>query len=385
MNDVVAPENDACGDVTAEALAVGGQLTFTGTTVGATNDGDYAAGSELEGEAPAVWHAFTTTECSSVTISYCGTTPAFGNVWVFLAPSCPAGDDYVLASSYDFALCDGNVTLFYNDLPAGTYYLPVMSDMALAFGEYTLEVSATPCLPYCASSFTIATDIEPICLVQFAGIDNTSCADVDCADALEDFTTTPAAQVSAGQTYPVVLSGNTAGAFTTYFTVFVDWDQDGTFEGVHEIGSINNTNCELQATGNITVPPTAPLGTTRMRVVKNFNTSPLDPCGTYSYGQAEDYTVEVVLADGIATLGTNSFNLFPNPTTGDITLGGVQAEGRVTVEVIDMTGRVVFREGRAATRGANITLPLAGKVAAGTYSVHLISDAGRAVRSVVVH
>src|SRR5688572_4147249 len=52
------PSNDDCSGATAQALAVGGSLTFSGNNTGATvdiSDGgtDYIF----------VWHAFTTTEC----------------------------------------------------------------------------------------------------------------------------------------------------------------------------------------------------------------------------------------------------------------------------------------------------------------------------------
>jgi len=148
---------------------------------------------------------------------------------------------------------------------------------------------------YCTGiAFTSAR--EPICLVQFAGINNSTCSALNCSPALENFTALPPAMVTPGQSYPITLSGNTDGSFTNHFTVFFDWNQDGVFETAVPIGTINNTNCVAQATGSILIPLSALPGTTRMRVVKNFNTSPTNPCGTYNYGQAEDYSVFVSCA-----------------------------------------------------------------------------------------
>jgi len=156
VGPIAAPVNDLCSSVTAQALNAGGSLTFTGTTAGAMNTNDFEAGSDLEGLNPTVWHAFTTTECTNVTISYCDTDPAFEGVWIFLSPGCPAGNDYLLASTTDFTTCvSGNATMEYIALEAGTYYLPVQYDAVAANGPYSINVSAVACAPgYCVAGAT---------------------------------------------------------------------------------------------------------------------------------------------------------------------------------------------------------------------------------------
>ncbi|MEO8734370.1 MAG: hypothetical protein ABI373_08565, partial [Flavobacteriales bacterium] len=118
------PVNDLCGSVVPEALEIGRPLTFTGTTVGATDTGDYEIGSELDGYAAVVWHAFTTTTCGIITVNYCGTSPAFTNNAGFITTFCPAGDNYIPSSTV-VDCGDGNVLITYNNIPAGTYNLPV--------------------------------------------------------------------------------------------------------------------------------------------------------------------------------------------------------------------------------------------------------------------
>ena len=147
-----APENDECGSVTAQALNVGSPVTFAGTTIGATVTGDYAPGSALDGSGPSVWHAFTITECASVTVAYCGTTPAFGNVWIVLADACPANDLFFF-QTWDTTQCgDQNITIFYDSLAAGTYYLPVLVD-GTANGPYTILLTATATPEACVVGF----------------------------------------------------------------------------------------------------------------------------------------------------------------------------------------------------------------------------------------
>ncbi|MBK9763300.1 MAG: T9SS type A sorting domain-containing protein [Flavobacteriales bacterium] len=49
--------------------------------------------------------------------------------------------------------------------------------------------------------------------------------------------------------------------------------------------------------------------------------------------------------------------------------------GRMNIEVLDMTGRLVFNDRLAATGGTTIQLALAGKLAAGSYMLRLSTDA----------
>lgn len=149
---------------------------------------------------------------------------------------------------------------------------------------------------YCTSVLFTA-QVEPICNVNFAGIDHDSPGTVDGSPALEDHTDLPAAEVVAGSDYPIAVTGNTNGNLTDQLSVFFDWDHDGQFETAVPLGSITNTDCDLPATGLITVPLTAMEGLSRMRVVKNAGATPMDPCGVYSYGQAEDHLVNVTLPD----------------------------------------------------------------------------------------
>ena len=141
------PVNDLCGSVTPDALAVGATVTFTGDNTGATITGDYVPGSTLDGSGFAsVWHAITTTECTDLLVEYCGTTPAFGNVWIVLATSCPADNDLVFQTSFNDTDCgDGNFTIEYLGVPAGTYYVPVLTEPGVAEGPYTIDISATAC------------------------------------------------------------------------------------------------------------------------------------------------------------------------------------------------------------------------------------------------
>src|SRR5665647_1542478 len=144
---------------------------------------------------------------------------------------------------------------------------------------------------YCNVSFSYT---EPITNVNFAGINNSTSASTGSSD-YELFCIT--GKVSIGTSYPISLQGNTVGWYRDYFTVWIDWNQNGIFDASEKtnIGSIfNSTGIDgITATGSIAVPAGATLGTTKMRVVKNYNGYSGSACGSNTYGQAEDYLITV--------------------------------------------------------------------------------------------
>lgn len=142
-----AQVNDLCSSVTPDALAVGTSLVWTGDNTGATYTGDFVPGSSLDVfQNPAVWHAFTTTECADITVDYCGTTPPFGEFWNILATTCPAGNAYIPSQQTNTTACgDGNPTSYFVNIPAGTYYYPVWTETGVAEGPYTINVTASTC------------------------------------------------------------------------------------------------------------------------------------------------------------------------------------------------------------------------------------------------
>lgn len=140
-----SPGNDACNTVAPELLLPGENLEFGGTSIGADTIGDYAESGPWQGAAPSTWHAFTIEACAQVIVRYCGTSPAFENVWTALTMQCPA-DTMILASEFDLSSCgDANVSMVFDSLAAGTYYLPVLSDPDLSYGSYAITVTAIAC------------------------------------------------------------------------------------------------------------------------------------------------------------------------------------------------------------------------------------------------
>jgi|SRR5690554_259270 len=220
--------------------------------------------------------------------------------------------------------------------------------------------------------FDIENAVEPITRVVFSNIDNASSP--TSTEALEDFTHIEG-EVSRNFNYEIALEGNTAGPRTNYFTVWIDWNQNGewTDEGeMIEVGSItNSTGLDgQQATVNITVPENATLGETTMRVIKNYNSSPTDPCFIYDNGQAEDYTLVVDNLVGIKDIHTSKFSYYPNPTDGIVYITSKMDVESITV--YNLLGQQVINSSN--TKDKKVDLAPLSK---GTYLFKVIFNDGQ--------
>jgi hypothetical protein len=141
----IPPANDNCESVTPTVLTNGTPVTFTGTTVGAT----MSANEQSLFTYATVWEAVTLTgQCNTLTYNFCG-TPFANMISALIAyvSSC-SSTQYVMSNSYNASACtDGNYTIRFTNLPAGTYYLPVLADVLLnKAGEYTMTVVSEDCL-----------------------------------------------------------------------------------------------------------------------------------------------------------------------------------------------------------------------------------------------
>ena len=284
IETTVPPPNDNCEDVTPVVLTSGVPVTFTGDNTGASPDCASFPGANA-------WEAFTITECSDVTLDYCGTSPAFGNAWLNLAEGCPCAS-FTTGAAFDVSTCgDGNVTMTWAALPAGTYYYPVLTEPG-AVGPYTMHVVAVGSSGYCVADGFCD---EYISRVQLSTIDNAS----SCGASYEDYTA-----ISAGlvQTVDYTITVTNGLAYTgDQCGVWIDWDGDECFSPSEQILMSGGP---ASFTGTVTAPLAAPAGPTRMRVRIAY-TGALPACGSTSYGEVEDYTINVIEYAPTATIAPN--------------------------------------------------------------------------------
>ncbi|MEZ4791794.1 MAG: GEVED domain-containing protein [Flavobacteriales bacterium] len=155
------------------------------------------------------------------------------------------------------------------------------------------------------------------------------------------------------------------------YTAWIDYDQNGSFEAIENLGEFVTTDVGETGLITFTVPANAPVGVTRMRVRGGYlldgEPTPFDPCYPYVFGETEDYQVLVQFSTEVTNLGTEGFALWPNPATTQVTLR-LANEEPARYAVMDMQGRLVLS---GMTSGSLQTLDIS-TLASGTYAVQVV-------------
>ncbi|MDQ2769475.1 MAG: M4 family metallopeptidase, partial [Bacteroidota bacterium] len=146
---------------------------------------------------------------------------------------------------------------------------------------------------YCTSSSN-SVAYEYIDLVQLGSINRTSGADGGYYNG-----TASSTSIAQGSSQTInVSAGFVSSAYSEYFKVYIDYNGNGVFTDAGEqvVNGAASTSATTRAYA-FTVPATAKTGSTRMRVVMSDN-SATTSCGAYSYGETEDYTVNITAGSG---------------------------------------------------------------------------------------
>ncbi|RBW59470.1 hypothetical protein DS884_06965 [Tenacibaculum sp. E3R01] len=210
---------------------------------------------------------------------------------------------------------------------------------------------------YCASKGNRVT-YEWIDYVSFGGMTNTTGAN----GGYGDFTS-KVATVAQGSTNQLIVSaGFRSTAYNEYFTIWIDYNKNGTFEASEKVAS-GNSSSSTNRSSNITIPSSASLGQTRMRVSMKYNAAST-ACETFADGEVEDYTVNITAntskgtsISNIETLRSESglgLMAYPNPATNFIEVNVASKSDNITYRVINTIGSVV-KSGKMMSRSLNVS------------------------------
>ena len=156
---------------------------------------------------------------------------------------------------------------------------------------------------YCSSSASYTGD-EEILNVTLGTLNNSStCATTapgsgSVNQRYSNYSTLAPTVLYTGATNPLsVQVGTCGGNYGNWTKVYIDYNHDGSFTGVGEevYSSTTYTTGPHFEIGSITIPSTATTGVTGMRVINVETTSSLsvNPCGTYGWGETEDYLIDI--------------------------------------------------------------------------------------------
>jgi bacillolysin len=206
--------------------------------------------------------------------------------------------------------------------------------------------TATPpptTVAYCTSQGTSA-DYEWIDYVKLGSIARTSAADGGYYDG-----TASSTSVAAGSRQTISFSAGFAGStYTEYWKVYIDYNQDGDFADAGETVVSGSSASASTLSSTFTVPSTAKTGKTRLRVVLSDDAATTS-CGTFSYGETEDYSISITggaakAANKGLTASTTvldagaELSLYPNPATDQLQLSLNSGAELQSVEVLDIRG-----------------------------------------------
>lgn len=260
--------------------------------------------------------------------AFCADTSSAYTTYVFTSDGCcvapenlafvEIGEDFIEVS-WDEVNVASNYYLYYKELTAFDWEIVA----GLAGTSYKIEGLA-PCSGYLIQilSFCDTVQSEPSLTIQGQTLGCGACKDNTYCDAagndsgvefidsvmISTYTnpsgndggygdyTNDAIQLLTYHKYPYKLVPGFSGgfAYTENWRVWIDYNQDGDFNDPEE--EIIAPAASNQAiTGFVKISGNALPGVTRMRVAMSYG-SPALPCGTFTFGEVEDYCVNIVEA-----------------------------------------------------------------------------------------
>ena len=214
--------------------------------------------------------------------------------------------------------------------------------------------------------------------VTFGNINNNSTYTGTNQLAYEDYTA-QSTDLALSSTTQISVSMGGSDLSDGAISVFIDWNQDKDFADANEVFIVLADPSGLSGTSytspliDIVVPAGATIGQTRMRVASDYNRTPFIS-GIIDYGEAEDYTINVVSGNTAPTISTspNSITVIED-IASSVNLSSAtfaDADGdSLTVTLTSNSGTLASADGNGTFSGVTIsssgtgTMTLAGTAA----------------------
>ncbi|OBX20920.1 hypothetical protein BAA08_14660 [Bizionia sp. APA-3] len=207
----------------------------------------------------------------------------------------------------------------------GSTTTPTCNDGVQNGTETGVDCGGSSCQPcqtgsqYCSAQGNSVND-EYISRVQLGTINKASGA-----QSYSDFTAT-STNLTKAESYTITVTPTWTGtSYNEGYAVWIDYNQDGDFTDSGEQVWSRAASKTSPVSGSFTIPTSATIGETRMRVAMKYNAIPTS-CETFSYGEVEDYTV--IIVDGGNSGGDTTvrlsftFDNYPEETSWAILDGG---------------------------------------------------------------
>ena len=246
-------------------------------------------------------------------------------------------------------------------------------------GSNPVSVSTLAIIVSYCTSYSKSTSREYINRVQLGSINNLSGNN----NGYGNFTTLSTNLVLGSSNSISITPAWTSSIYAEAYRVWIDFNQDGDFTDAGEqVFNRSKTKTAL-IYGNFTIPATALLGSTRMRVSMKYNTLP-SSCGIFSYGEVEDYTVTITASTGkiniekmdTESIAKSSIKLYPNPVKGDV-LNISSLESPSEYRIFNRIGQELAK-GRIENDSVNV-----GSLATGAYFIQVIDNSNSTTKQFI--
>lgn len=153
-----------------------------------------------------------------------------------------------------------------------------------------------------------------------------------------------------GQIYNVRVLVNS----NAYIGMWIDYNQNGIYEATEYTLVANNQTAGTPADAFFTIPQTAVLGETGMRIrARDISFSSTDACTIFSSGETQDYVITIDNSVGLKGKAAKaSLYIAPNPANQNITISGRGLDGnQAEITIYSINGAIVKSEMLNVTAG----------------------------------
>jgi PKD repeat protein len=191
--------------------------------------------------------------------------------------------------------------------------------------------------------------------------------------------------LAKGSPYTVTVTpaiAGTPGAYTDdEIAVWIDYNNDLDFADAGEQIAYVLVAAGWNNVFNFVVPATATTALVNMRVRISYSVDgAIIPCGESTFGEVEDYKVNIVASSGIEENNLDGLSIYPNPTNDFITIDLTSGNAIVNeIKLVDLTGKTLL----TSTIINNSTKLDLHTLSAGVYHVIVNTNLGSVTRKII--
>ncbi|WP_228453995.1 reprolysin-like metallopeptidase [Chryseobacterium fistulae] len=262
-----------------------------------------------------------------------------------------------------------NEALLNNLTPESDYEVQVASVCSGTTGTYSNSVNfSLPEQPYCTAAATTGLSNKAhISNITLANINNNSTQSF-----YRDYTTDVSPiNLTKSTPSPLSVTVSNSGNFTYAVRAYIDFNKNGNFEESERVLYHPTSIISAPISSTISIPSNAVENKLlRMRIILHNvgfgGLSETDTCGSFQYGEVEDYNVIITagtLAVNDSKSITNGIQLYPNPVSDILNIKNITDKAHY--KIYSVTGQLIT-QGMIINGQINVS-----KLLTGTYHISI--------------